>query len=239
MENHKALVQKVFGSVASKYDVMNDLMSAGLHRRWKRLFVDSISLNQGHVYLDLAAGTGDISHLLLRRLAERNIQSRIIAMDPNEKMMQHGRAKLIDSSVLKGIEWILGSAESIPLESNSVDTVMISFGLRNVSDRELALKEIYRILKPGGHFLCLEFSRVQTPFLKSLYSLYSQNLIPLMGRLVADDKSAYQYLVDSIRSFPDQQTLKTMLNYAGFSSVSYRNLNNGVVAIHEGWKHND
>jgi demethylmenaquinone methyltransferase / 2-methoxy-6-polyprenyl-1,4-benzoquinol methylase len=239
MNPHTQLVRKVFKSVASKYDIMNDLMSAGLHRKWKRTFVNLTFFKANHTYLDLAAGTGDISRIINKEINTLNLNGKIIAMDPSTEMMEKGQAKLINDCILKGVEWMIGSAESIPLPDSSINTVLISFGLRNVTDHQLALSEIYRVLKPGGQFLCLEFSHVENLLLNSAYSLYSRHVIPLMGKIVANDKASYEYLTESIRKFPDQEKLKNMIQNSGFCSASYRNLSKGIVAIHEGWKPND
>jgi demethylmenaquinone methyltransferase/2-methoxy-6-polyprenyl-1,4-benzoquinol methylase len=231
MFSHKSFVSSVFSSVASKYDLMNDVMSFGIHRLWKREFVNKSLQKPEITYLDVACGTGDISALLRKR----NPSSAVIAMDPNLDMLQKGREKQANKGVI-GIEWRQGSAEQIPLEDNSVDVVTISFGLRNVTDKERSLKEFFRVLKPGGQFLCLEFSKVEHSLLSQLYSMYSNEIIPRLGAIIADDKASYQYLVDSIRSFPSQQNLVSMIECAGFKWVSYKNLSKGIVAIHEGWK---
>ncbi len=231
MLSHKSLIQSVFSSVASKYDLMNDLMSFGIHRLWKQEFVQKVVKKPNFVYLDIACGTGDIA----AKLREKNPNSTVIAMDPNPEMLQKGKEKQADKGRF-GITWKEGSAEAIPLEDNSVDVITISFGFRNVSDKEAALKEFIRVLKPGGQFLCLEFSKVEHSFLEYIYRIYSDQIIPRMGGLVTNDKASYQYLVDSIRAFPSQQEFVSMIECAGFRWASYQNLSKGIVTIHEGWK---
>lgn len=235
-KSHREFVSQVFQRVASKYDVMNDLMSFGIHRHWKRTFVDRLTIKPNSVYCDIAAGTGDITYKLYQRLQQRGLGANIIAVEPNPAMLAAGQAKLIDKGVLTGVTWVEASAEALPFDDHSIDGITIAFGQRNVSDMGASLNEYYRVLKPGGQFLCLEFSRVQHHLLDKVYQLYSQHIIPKMGHVVADDAAAYEYLVNSIRQFPDQETFKQAIESAGFTGCNYTNLTHGIVAIHEGWK---
>ena len=232
-EEKTSLVRGVFDSVAPKYDLMNDLMSAGLHRKWKNHFVRLIRPRANMKCLDVAGGTGDIA-FRLRKKAGPGID--ITVFDLNKEMLSVGRGRAIDRGWLKDFEWITGNAESLPFPDNSFDLYTIAFGLRNVTRIDTALKEAYRVLKPGGRFFCMEFSRVQDPFLARLYDAYSYNVIPKIGQAVTKDRDSYQYLVESIRKFPSQKELIRRLGAAGFSSSSFSNLNFGVVAIHQGLK---
>lgn len=230
-EDKQSRVKSVFQSVASKYDLMNDVMSGGLHRLWKREFVAQLPYRGGNVYLDVAGGTGDIATLITKNLEKYGLSGRVIISDINESMLAAGqkRARGLD------VEWSCGNAENLPFPDNFADVYTIAFGLRNVTDRMKALKEAYRVLKPGGKFFCLEFSKVNsclTPF----YDLYSFKFVPLMGRFVAHDEASYRYLVESIRMFPSQEELKSMILEAGFESARYKNLSQGIVAIHQGHK---
>jgi len=236
LKSHADFVQNVFHRVANKYDLMNDLMSFGIHRIWKRKFIHRLSILPDARYVDVAAGTGDISRLIYKEVVRHGLIPNIVAIDPNESMLQRGKAKFIDQGILNGIDWVHAAAETLPLEDNSVDAITISFGLRNVSDISKALNEFNRVLKPGGQFLCLEFSRVQHKSLRMLYSMYSSKIIPRLGKIIVNDSQSYKYLIDSIQCFPDQEALKSMIESAGFRTVSYTNLSDGVVAIHEGWK---
>lgn len=235
---HAKRVNTIFSRVASKYDVMNDLMSFGLHRIWKREFVKRLSIKPGAHYLDVSAGTGDITRLMYKAIKNHGLAPNISAVDPNQEMISQGQAKLIDKGIVSGVSWVLAPAEDLPFDDHSVDGITISFGLRNVADREKALQEFYRVLKPGGQFLCLEFSHVQHQLIKASYSLYRQHVIPRMGSfIVGESKEApYAYLAESIQQFPNQQILKDMIESVGFKNVTYTNLTDGIVAIHEGWK---
>lgn len=235
---HANRVKSIFNRVASKYDLMNDLMSFGIHRVWKREFVQRLSIKPDAHYVDVAAGTGDITRLIHQKIMSHGLVPCITAVDPNESMMGQGQAKLIDKGVISGVNWVQAPAEELPFDEESVDAITISFGLRNVTDREQALHEFYRILKPGGQFLCLEFSEVQHKYVNAAYTFYSQNVIPFLGKCIVEkhEDPPYEYLVDSIQRFPNQLTLKDMIECAGFKTVNFTNLTDGIVAIHEGWK---
>jgi demethylmenaquinone methyltransferase/2-methoxy-6-polyprenyl-1,4-benzoquinol methylase len=223
----------VFDSVASSYDVMNDFMSAGLHRLWKDHLIRKIRPRPNMHYLDVAGGTGDIA-FRIRAKAGKN--ARITLCDLNTEMLMVGRDRSINKGQGNDFEWVTGNAQSLPLPDNSVDVYTIAFGLRNVTLIDDALKEALRVLKPGGRFYCLEFSQVTEPTLRRIYDLYSYKLIPKMGEIVAKDRDSYQYLVESIRKFPTQRELQKRMETAGFSRCRYENLTFGVVAIHEGVK---
>lgn len=225
------LVTDVFRRVASNYDLMNDVMSFGIHRWWKDQLIQRISHKKEEKFLDVAGGTGDIALRLLNKSAP---ESDITICDINPAMLEQGRARAIDQGVIKGLQWVCGTAENLPFPNASFDVYTIAFGLRNVTNKESALKEAFRVLKPGGRFYCLEFSKVNHPLFEKAYSLYSFNVIPRIGALIAKDQAAYQYLVESIVRFPSQEQLTTMIKEAGFASVSYQNLTHGIVAIHEG-----
>lgn len=227
------LVRGVFDRVASRYDLMNDLMSGGIHRLWKAQLLARLDPRPGQVLLDLAGGTGDIARRFLARAGDGG---GAIVCDINETMIREGRDRSIDRGVLDDLAWIVGNAEDLPLASNSVDACTISFGLRNVTRIAAALAEARRVLKPGGRFLCLEFSRVKGPLLRRAYDLYSFAVLPRLGQAVARDRDAYTYLVESIRRFPPQQELAGMMQEAGFEQVSWRNLSGGIAAIHAGWR---
>lgn len=229
-EEKAAKVRGVFDSVASRYDIMNDVMSLGMHRLWKRDFVGSLGLRSGMNVLDLAGGTGDIAFLM-----QRAADVTITVCDINENMLREGRNRAIDRNITEP-EWLCGNAESLPFASASFDRCTIAFGIRNVTDIPAALKEIYRVLKPGGRFACLEFSQPTVPALQPIYERYSFDLIPKFGDWIAKDRESYQYLVESIRRFPNQKRFASMIEEAGFSQVKHRNLTGGVVAIHSGWK---
>jgi len=225
------LVGGVFSSVASNYDIMNDLMSGGLHRVWKNEFVRQIHANKNAAILDLAGGTGDIA---VRMKAKTG--AAITICDINADMLSVGRARQFDKGESAGLRWVCGNAETLPVPDASLDVITIAFGLRNVTNIQQALNDAYRALKPGGHFLCLEFSKVTVPMMAKIYEQYSFHVIPKIGQLVAKDKDSYQYLVESIRQFPPQEELKKMMERAGFARVKYTNLTFGTVAIHQGWR---
>lgn len=226
-------VKDVFSSVAENYDVMNDLMSGGLHRLWKDKFVAALNPKPNEMILDVAGGTGDIAR---RCLKSTNGKALVTVCDLNEDMMRVGKTRTIDEGWISGIEWTVGNAEALPIESDSMDAVCISFGLRNVTHIDKALTEFFRVLKPSGRFYCMEFSPGVQPQLKKLYDLYSFSILPWLGEKVAQDKESYQYLAESIRQFPPQEQLKTRMEQAGFEQVSYQNLMGGIVALHSGWK---
>lgn len=223
-------VRGVFDAVASRYDLMNDVMSLGAHRLWKRRYVAGLRLRDGMEVLDLAGGTGDIAFGLRERAALR-----ITVCDINAAMLEQGRARALDRGITD-LRWLCGNAEALPLPSHAFDRVSIAFGIRNVTDIEAALGEIHRVLKPGGQFACLEFSEVKSPALKPVYERYSFDVIPRMGRFIGGDEAAYLYLVESIRRFPNQTRFKRLIEQAGFAHVRYHNLSGGIVAIHTGWK---
>jgi demethylmenaquinone methyltransferase/2-methoxy-6-polyprenyl-1,4-benzoquinol methylase len=225
------LVHEVFTSVAGKYDLMNDLMSLGIHRLWKRDFVAGSGVRLGHRVLDLAGGTGDIAAMMSRRVGKNG---RVVLSDINEAMLEVGRQRLEDRGISGNVSYALANAESLPFADGEFDRVTIAFGLRNVTDQDAALREMHRVLRPGGKALILEFSEVQTETLKKLYDGYSFGLLPMLGKLVADDEDSYRYLAESIRKHPPQEELADMMRAAGFERVSYRNLTGGIVAIHSG-----
>ena len=227
------LVRRVFDAVAGRYDLMNDLMSGGVHRLWKSYLIDRLGPRPGQTLLDVAGGTGDIA---LRFLERAGASSRAVVCDINEAMLRRGRDRAIDRGRVAGIEWIAGDAERLPVASMSVDACTVAFGLRNVTQLPVALAEARRVLKPGGRFLCLEFSRVALPPLARAYDLYSFAVLPRLGAAVTGDRDAYQYLVESIRRFPAQDALARALSEAGFDRVGYRNLTGGIAALHSGWR---
>ncbi len=231
MEQKQGLVNDVFDSVASSYDIMNDLMSLGVHRLWKEALLDWMAPRPNQTLADLAGGTGDIAVRFLQRGGQF-----AHVIDINEKMMAEGQRRREMYKFRSNLAWVIGDAQSIPLENNSVDRATIAFGLRNVPDRNLALRQIVRILKPGGRFCCLEFSRVENPLLSSLYDMWSFNILPKLGKLVAGDMHSYIYLVESIRKFPSQSELCTMMADAGLVQIKVRSLSGGIATIHSGWK---
>jgi demethylmenaquinone methyltransferase/2-methoxy-6-polyprenyl-1,4-benzoquinol methylase len=227
------LVGRVFTSVADKYDLMNDLMSFGVHRLWKRHFVAVSGVREGDRVLDLAGGTGDIAALLKPVVGERG---EIVVGDINAAMLGVGRDRLTDRGLVQGLRWAQMNAEALPFPDASFDAVTIAFGLRNVTDKDAALAEMQRVLKPGGRCLVLEFSRVKSEAFGKLYDFHSFKVLPRLGQLIAGDADSYQYLAESIRKHPDQETLKGMMETAGFGHVEVRNLTGGIVAIHRGYK---
>jgi demethylmenaquinone methyltransferase/2-methoxy-6-polyprenyl-1,4-benzoquinol methylase len=226
-----ALVRGVFDSVADRYDLMNDLMSAGTHRLWKASFIDQLRPRPGMHLLDVAGGTGDIALRFCEAGGER-----VTVCDINQSMVEVGRDRMIDLNRLDGIDWTVGDAEALPLPDGSVDAYTIAFGLRNVTHIDTALSEACRVLRPGGRFMCLDFSHVASPILVELYDRFSFKILPLLGRIVANDGEAYRYLVESIRRFPSQEELSARMTMVGFEQVSYRNLSRGIAAIHLGWR---
>jgi len=231
-KDKEKLVKGVFDSVASNYDLMNDVMSFGVHRLWKQYAIDIANVKKGDAILDLASGTGDLIKLYHKKIGN---SGRIVSSDINEAMLDEGKRNLINSGVL-GIEFVQANAEKLPFEDNSFDLVSIAFGLRNVTDKDKALSEMCRVLKPGGVLIVLEFSKTTNPVLEKIYDAYSFNLIPKFGSWFAGDEDSYQYLAESIRKHPDQETLKQMIIDAGFDMCEYQNLTGGVVAIHKGIK---
>jgi demethylmenaquinone methyltransferase/2-methoxy-6-polyprenyl-1,4-benzoquinol methylase len=226
-------VAGVFDSVAGNYDIMNDVMSMGVHRIWKRVTVEVSALRPGQKVLDLAGGTGDLTKLMSKRVGPTG---KIIISDINGNMLGVGRERLINAGCVGNIDYVQANAEELPFPDNHFDCVTIGFGLRNVTDKDKALRAMYRVLKPGGKLLILEFSTPTTSVLAKIYDLYSFKLLPLMGKYIAKDADSYQYLAESIRMHPDQETLKGMMQAAGFERCDYLNMTGGVVALHKGYK---
>ncbi len=232
-EDEKAgRVRGVFSSVATRYDLMNDLMSGGLHRVWKNAMMDWLAPRPGQNLLDVAGGTGDIAFRFLDRAGE----AQATVLDLTEDMLIEGRKRADAERKGHQLSWIVGDAMALPFDDNSFDVYTISFGIRNVTRPEDALAEAYRVLKPGGRLMVLEFSQVPNALLRKIYDTYSFEVIPRIGSVVAGDRDSYQYLVESIRNFPDQQTFLSMVQSAGFGNATYRNMTMGVVALHSGWK---
>ncbi|MFP6742783.1 MAG: bifunctional demethylmenaquinone methyltransferase/2-methoxy-6-polyprenyl-1,4-benzoquinol methylase UbiE [Alphaproteobacteria bacterium] len=232
MADKAGMVAEVFASVAPKYDLMNDLMSMGIHRLWKAEMIAWLKPRGAMRIADVAGGTGDIAF----RILERATGAHVSVCDINPAMLAVGRDRALDRGILDGIDWLCGDAESLPLADASLDAVTIAFGIRNVTHLDAALVEARRVLRPGGRFLCLEFSHVALPALAPLYDAYSFKLLPLLGKIVANDRESYQYLVESIRQFPDQETFKAMITDAGLGQCRYRNLSGGVAALHSAWR---
>jgi demethylmenaquinone methyltransferase/2-methoxy-6-polyprenyl-1,4-benzoquinol methylase len=228
-----AMVADVFHSVAAKYDVMNDLMSFGIHRLWKRFTIDCSGVRRGQKVLDLAGGTGDLTAKFSQIVGR---EGQVILADINDSMLKVGREKLRDNGIVGNVEYVQANAEELPFEDNSFDLITIAFGLRNVTDKDKALASMLRVLKPGGRLLVLEFSKPQHELLNKAYDFYSFNVLPKMGQLVANDSESYQYLSESIRMHPDQDTLKQMMVDVGFEQVEFFNLTGGIVALHRGYK---
>tara|TARA_B110000211_G_scaffold147997_1_gene168589 strand:- start:3428 stop:4279 length:852 start_codon:yes stop_codon:yes gene_type:complete len=226
-------VASVFHSVAQQYDVMNDLMSFGIHRLWKRFTIDASGVRPGNKVLDLAGGTGDLTAKFSQLVGR---EGKVILADINSSMLNVGRDKLRDRGLVQNIEYVQANAQYLPFEDNTFDVITIAFGLRNVTDKDMALRSMYRVLKPGGRLLVLEFSKPEHELVNKAYDFYSFNILPKMGELVAKDGDSYQYLAESIRMHPDQETLKTMMDAAGFEQTSFKNLTGGVVALHKGYK---
>jgi demethylmenaquinone methyltransferase/2-methoxy-6-polyprenyl-1,4-benzoquinol methylase len=232
-EDDKAgMVHGVFTNVASKYDIMNDVMSMGIHRVWKDALMDWLVPRDGQRLLDVAGGTGDVAFRFLGRAPGASAT----VLDMTESMLVEGQKRAEASQMAEKLDWIVGDAMALPFEDNTFDRYTISFGIRNVTRIPDALAEAFRVLKPGGRLMVLEFSQLPNDGLQKLYDLYSFNVIPRMGQLIAGDRDSYQYLVESIRRFPDQETFAAMIRDAGFEQVSFRNLSMGIAALHSGWK---
>ena len=239
-EEKEGRVGAVFDSVAGKYDLMNDVMSAGIHRAWKNWYVWQTGVKPGEAVLDLAAGTGDITLRLAKRMrgkgAGADIEGRLVSSDINAAMLKIGEERLTNKGWLKNLEFIIANAEALPFADNSFDLITMAFGLRNVTHQDKALAEMARVLKPGGRVLVLEFSRPKNAVINRFYDWYSFTFLPKMGALIAKDADSYQYLAESIRMHPPQEELKAMFAAAGLTDCEYQNLSNGIVAIHKGVK---
>lgn len=227
------LVRGVFDRVARRYDLMNDLMSVGVHRLWKDSVVDWLAPKPGIVHADVGGGTGDIAFRIRNRVGA---DATIAVVDINEAMLQVGRDRAFDKNLFDAVSWTVGDAMRLPLPDRSMDSVTIAFAIRNVTHIDHALAEMRRVLKPGGRFLCLEFSKVTLPVLDVVYERYSFSVLPMLGRLVAGDTESYRYLAESIRRFPDQDGFAGLMRAAGFARVRYRNVSSGVACIHSGWR---
>lgn len=238
MAEKAGLVREVFSAVAPKYDLMNDLMSAGIHRLWKSALIDTLAPRAGQAVVDVAGGTGDIAFRILDRMeaGEASRLQPVTICDINAEMLAVGRGRALDRGRVGSIHWVCGNAEALPLPSMAFDAYTIAFGLRNVTHIDHALAEARRVLKPGGRFLCLEFSKVLVPVLDKLYDAYSFSVLPWLGGLVAGDREAYRYLAESIRRFPAQEELAARMSAAGMARVKVRNLSGGIAALHSGWR---
>ena len=233
LESEKAgKVKSLFGDVASKYDIMNDVMSVGIHRIWKEAMMDWLAPRAGQKLLDVAGGTGDVSFKFLERAGSGHAT----VLDLTENMLVEGRQRAEAGNLVDSLDWVVGDAMALPFADNTFDVYTISFGIRNVTRPQEALNEAYRVLRPGGRLMVLEFSQLPNPMMQKAYDLYSFNVIPRMGQLIANDRDSYQYLVESIRNFPDQETFLGMVRDAGFEQAKYRNMTMGIAALHSGWK---
>lgn len=228
-----AMVADVFHSVASKYDLMNDLMSFGIHRVWKRFTIDCSAVREGQKVLDLAGGTGDLTAKFSRLVGEKG---EVVLADINDSMLKMGRSKLRDMGIVGNVSYVQANAEALPFPDNYFDCITISFGLRNVTDKDKALRSMFRVLKPGGRLLVLEFSKPVIRLLNRAYDAYSFHILPKIGEMITRDANSYRYLAESIRMHPDQETLKGMMEASGFDNVNYFNLTGGIVALHRGFK---
>ena len=234
LENKQGMVAEVFDSVAIKYDLMNDLMSAGVHRLWKRFTIEKSGVRAGGQVLDLAGGTGDLAALFSPIVGDNG---QVILADINDSMLKVGRDRLIDRGLINNIKFAQVNAEVLPFKENQFDCITIAFGLRNVTDKQKALASMYRVLKPGGRLLVLEFSKPTNELLSKAYDAYSFNLLPKIGKWISGDEDSYRYLAESIRMHPDQDTLKGMFEKAKFEDCEYHNLTGGIVALHRGFKY--
>ena len=226
-------VGAVFDSVANKYDIMNDVMSLGVHRLWKRFTIEQSGVRAGQRVLDLAGGTGDLAARFARMVGA---EGEVVLADINGAMLRQGRARLLDRGINGNVRYVQANAECLPFPDHHFDCITMAFGLRNVTDKQAALASMFRILKPGGRLLVLEFSQVKAPGLKPLYDFYSFQVLPRLGRLIANDEASYRYLAESIRMHPDQEILKGMMEQAGFEDCGYFNLSGGIVALHRGFR---
>ena len=229
----ESLVRGVFDSVASRYDLMNDLMSAGIHRLWKRFTIELSAVRPGQTVLDIAGGTGDLAAKFSRLVGD---DGKVILADINDSMLKVGRDRLLDSGAVGNLHMVQCDAQMLPFPNASVDCITIAFGLRNVTDKDRALRSMERILKPGGRLLVLEFSKPTNPMLEKIYDTYSFRILPMMGQLIANDSESYRYLAESIRKHPDQDTLLDMMEHAGLVNCEYHNMTGGIVAVHRGIK---
>lgn len=232
-EKKEGLVADVFDSVASKYDVMNDVMSLGIHRIWKKITLQHTGLKKGQRALDVAGGTGDLTIEMSKQVGP---DGEVIISDINPAMLEQGRRRMMDKGIAGNVKFVEANAENLPFEENSFDCITIAFGLRNVTNQDKALESMFRVLKPGGRLLVLEFSKPVMPGLTRVYDFYSFNVLPLMGKVIAKDEESYRYLAESIRMHPDQETLKQMMQKAGFERCTYHNMSGGIVALHKGFK---
>lgn len=235
-DEKQRLVNGVFDSVASRYDVMNDVMSVGIHRVWKRFTIELSAVRPGHQVLDLAGGTGDLAAQFGSLVSAGGAQGRVVLADINTSMLVAGRDKLLDRGMVDAVEYVQANAECLPFADDTFECVTMAFGLRNITDKACALRAVLRVLKPGGRCLILEFSKPTNAYFTKIYDFYSFHVLPLMGRWVAGDAESYRYLAESIRRHPDQETLKTMMGSAGFADCEYHNMTGGVVAVHKGVK---
>jgi demethylmenaquinone methyltransferase/2-methoxy-6-polyprenyl-1,4-benzoquinol methylase len=232
-DSKAGMVRGVFDSVASRYDLMNDLMSGGIHRLWKRFTIELSAARPGQTVLDIAGGTGDLAARFSRLVGP---EGKVILADINAAMLEVGRDRLIDKGATGNIEVVQADAQALPFDDNSIDCITIAFGLRNVTDKDMALRSMLRVLRPGGRLLILEFSKPTSPLLGKVYDQYSFQILPAMGRLIAQDADSYRYLAESIRKHPDQETLLDMMRDAGFAECQYHNMTGGIVAVHRGLK---
>ena len=233
VEEKAGKVAEVFHSVAGKYDLMNDLMSGGIHRLWKRITIEMSGVRRGNTVLDIAGGTGDLTAKFSRIVGP---EGTVVLADINDSMLKVGRDRLMDRGVVNNIQFSQADAQYLPFPDNTFDVITIAFGLRNVTDKDLALRSMLRVLKPGGRLLVLEFSKPGNPLLSKVYDTYSFSILPKLGQLFASDADSYQYLAESIRMHPDQATLQAMMDEAGFANTDFHNMTGGVVALHRGVK---
>lgn len=232
-DDKQKLVAEVFHSVAGKYDLMNDVMSMGIHRLWKRFTIEMSAARAGQTILDIAGGTGDLTAKFARIVGDKG---RVVLADINDAMLAVGRDKLTDAGICGNVNYVQANAECLPFADNTFDCITIAFGLRNVTDKDAALASMFRVLKPGGRLLVLEFSKTDNPVLSKLYDIYSFSVLPAMGKLIAGDADSYRYLAESIRMHPDQETLERMMRGVGFVQTGYNNMTGGIVALHKGIK---